>query len=76
MSGMPSKEQMNAAAARAGGEAVNLGASLGENVQKLQWWINAKVVSMLALRYIRTSGLRQPQCCTTYFPHCKAIWRM
>ena len=43
MSGMPGKEQMNAAAARAGDEAANLGASIGENVQKLQWWTSAKV---------------------------------
>eukprot|EP00277_Geminigera_cryophila_P020156 CAMPEP_0179491464 /NCGR_PEP_ID=MMETSP0799-20121207/66104_1 /TAXON_ID=46947 /ORGANISM="Geminigera cryophila, Strain CCMP2564" /LENGTH=81 /DNA_ID=CAMNT_0021307921 /DNA_START=66 /DNA_END=311 /DNA_ORIENTATION=- len=43
MSGMPGKEQMNAAAARAGDQAANLGASLGENVQKLQWWTNAKL---------------------------------
>jgi hypothetical protein len=42
-SGVPGKEQMNAAAARAGDEAANLGASLGENVQKLQWWTSAKV---------------------------------
>lgn len=55
MSGMPGKEQLNAAAARAGDEAASLGASLGENVQKLQWWTSAKVVPpKLALRYTKT----------------------
>jgi hypothetical protein len=44
MSGVPGKEQMNAAAARAGDEAANLGASIGESVQKLQWWTSAKVM--------------------------------
>jgi len=34
---------MNAASARASEEVANLGASLGESVQKLQWWTNAKV---------------------------------
>ena len=43
MSGVPGKEQMNAAAARAGDEMASVGASLGENVQKLQWWTSAKV---------------------------------
>ena len=42
-SGVPGKEQLNAAAARAGDEAASLGASIGENVQKLQWWTSAKV---------------------------------
>lgn len=42
MSGVPGKEQMNAAAARAGDEAANVGASIGESVQKLQWWTSAK----------------------------------
>lgn len=41
-SGVPGKEQMNAAAARAGEEVQNLGNAIGENVQKLQWWTSAK----------------------------------
>ena len=47
MSALPGKEQMNAASARASEEAANLGASLGESVQKLQWWTNAKVVCLV-----------------------------
>lgn len=43
MSGIPGKEQMNAAAARAGDELGNVGASIGENIQKLQWWTMPKV---------------------------------
>ena len=46
-SDVPGKEQMNAAAARAGDETANrhgdLGASLGENVQKRLWRASAKV---------------------------------
>ena len=45
MSGIPGKEQMNAAAARAGDELGNVGASIGENIQKLQWWTIPKVLA-------------------------------
>jgi hypothetical protein len=45
MSGIPGKEQMNAAAARAGDELGNVGASIGENIQKLQWWTMPKVLA-------------------------------
>ena len=56
MSGIPGKEQMNAAAARAGDEMANVGASLGENVQKLQWWTSAKVWRVLPASRVRSPG--------------------
>ena len=46
MSALPGKEQINAASARASEEVASLGASLGESVQKLQWWTNAKVFAL------------------------------
>ena len=53
MSGMPGKEQLNAAASRAGDEVASLGASLGESMQKLQWWTSAKVIMFSVLQQLR-----------------------
>jgi len=47
---------MNAAAARAGDEMANVGASLGENVQKLQWWTSAKRRAAAAQEFAHFMG--------------------
>ena len=68
-SGVPGKEQMNAAAARAGEEVQNLGNAIGENVQKLQWWTSAKVMRPMvsALRAIVHLLLPSPLGAVCYF---------